>query len=115
MSESWALLVGLRRGDSVPSELYVLDYRDGSRPDWVVSEAEELATGGRRLTVVDETNTDKGDFFGGSDRIALTVLTWPTKTLRTQPYLLGSTARPMLCDMDQQARRVGNLHQGAPC
>ena len=108
MSPAWEHLKDLQPGDLVPPALYVLDYRDGERPRWQVQAVEELDSGGRKLTLVDPDN-GKDDLFADLlPTVSLVVLTWPTKTLRTQPFLFG-TSFNTLCDLDQQARHVARL------
>lgn len=104
-SPAWRHLQGLAAGDPVPAELYVLDYRGGERPSWTVHEVELLDSGGRRLVLVDPDNGG-GDLFDDGVRAALTVISHPGKTLRSQPHRLGGGWGSMLCDLDQQGRRV---------
>lgn len=100
---AWPQLRTLAVGDQVPRTLYVQDYADGTRPRWTVRELEALPSGGRRLVLVDPDN-GAGDLFDEGQRVAVVVLAWPTKTLRSQPHTFGSCAGNTLCDMDQQAR-----------
>lgn len=105
-SNAYRHLRSLAVGDVVPSELYVLDYRDGTRPEWTVHQVEELPSGARHLTLVDKENTDARDLFGPCGVVvALEVITSPRKTLRSQPHALGS-AWDTLCDLEQQGRYV---------
>lgn len=100
--ELYNLLVPLQPGDLVPSEVYVADYADGSRPAWTVAEREELGAGGVRLELEDSSN---GDMF---DCVRLIVLTFEAKTLRTPPQPHGLSGQAVicsqLCDMLQQGR-----------
>lgn len=102
MSAAHAFLRGLEPGAVVPAECYVLDYADGIRPRWTVHSAETRGAGVLRLVLIDPDNA--GGLVEDGRPVAVTVITWPAKTLRSQPYPLGTTPRPMLCDMDQQAR-----------
>lgn len=107
MSAAWQYLRSLQVGDAVPEDLYVLDYRDDTRPTWTVHAVEELAdTGGRVMVLVDRLNSDDADLFGGGLFPAVRVITHPNKTLRTQPYPLGGHPGYTLCDMDQQGRNA---------
>lgn len=106
MSAAWRDLRDLAAGDRVPAELYVLDYRDGERPRWTVHQVEELVTGGRRLILMDPDNAESLDLFDPKGCAAVTVITHPRKTLRSQPHRLGGECGNMLCDLDQQGRRV---------
>lgn len=106
-SAAWRHLHGLEPGDSVPAELYVLDYRDGERPRWVVHSVEELITGGRMLVLIDESQPYAADLFGRTELpVAVRVIAHRNKTLRTRPYVLGGAAGPTLCDLDQQGRHT---------
>lgn len=98
-SAAYPQLRDLEPGDRVPVDLHVLDYRDGTRPRWTVAQAEELESGGRRLTLVDPDNGPE------LDGVAVTVLTWSHKTLKSQPHRLGRPIGNTLCDLDQQGRR----------
>jgi hypothetical protein len=107
-SPAYSILKDLAVGDEIPASLYVLDRKDGTRPRWVVQEVEHLElTGGRVLVVVDETAPYDRDLFGRAEQpVALKIITHPTKTLRSRPYLLGGSCGNTLCDLDQQARHV---------
>lgn len=105
MSAAWKYLRDLQVGDAVPAELYVLDYADGGRPRWQVHSVTELGSGQRVITVVDPDN-GSSDLFDDRARVALTVITWPAKTMRSQPHMLGTDPPGMLCDMDQQGRHA---------
>lgn len=105
-ARAWARLSTLQPGDPVPADVYVLDYRDGTRPPWTVRAAEALPSGGRKLVIENPEHGLLGDLFAVGERVRVTVLVWPGKTLRTQPYLEGGEPGPTLCDMDQQARHV---------
>lgn len=100
-SAAYRVLSRLAAGDEVPVDLYVLDYRDGARPRWTVEHVEPLASGGRKLVLVDPDN-GADDLFDDGRRVHVTVITWPGKTLRTQPYQDGPGNT--LCDLDQQGR-----------
>lgn len=97
-STAWPHLRGLVPGDRVPAELYVLDDQDGTRPRWMVHSARPMSSGGVFLVLVDP-----------DDGVALTVLTWPHATMRSQPHQLGEAPDPTLCDMDQQGRYALSL------
>lgn len=104
-SAAWGYLATLAAGDPVPTELYMLDYRDGERPRWMVHSVRDLDTGGRVLVVIDRDN-GATDLFGPREPVALTVITHPNKTLRSQPHVLGRSMGNTLCDLDQQGRHV---------
>lgn len=114
MSAAWEHLRNLQPGDPVPSDLYVLDYRDGKRPRWRVREVEELPSGGRAMTLEDPDN-GADEILGTATPVCLQVITSERRTLRTRPYLLGLDPQPTLCDMDQQgrnaARRAARLEE----
>lgn len=99
-SPAWTHLRDLSPGDQVPTDLYVQDYKDGTRPRWTVHSTAHLSSGGRYLVLVDPATE------GDEVTVAVTVLTWPSSTMRTQPHVLGEDWEPILCDMDQQARHV---------
>lgn len=110
-SAAWPHLCALQVGDPVPAECYVLDYADGTRPLWTVSSVRELRSGGRHLILVDPDTSSPylfDDLFQG---VALSVVTHPGKTMRSQPYRLGYSPGPTLCDMDQQARHAEAGHE----
>jgi hypothetical protein len=104
------LLRDLRPGDRVPAPVHVADYRDRSRPPWTVAEREPLGAEGVRLTLVDVAT---GDMF---DRVAVVVLTFPRKTVRTRPQPHGLTGPAIvggkLCDMLQQGRHAAKRSPG---
>jgi hypothetical protein len=104
-SPAYSFLKNLAAGDLVPTELYMLDYRDGERPPWLVESIEELDTGGRVFVLVDMDN-GADDLFGAADPVTLRVITHPAKTLRTQPFPRSGNPPAMLCDLDQQGRHV---------
>jgi hypothetical protein len=95
----WAALSALTIGDVVPSAVYVLDYADDQRPVWEVADR-EVAGPGLRLVLADRANADL------FNHVVVTVLTFPAKTLRTQPYLSGGSMPGKLCCMLQQARKA---------
>lgn len=99
-SAAWPYLRDLAAGNLVPAELYVQDYKDGTRPLWTVHSTAELLSGGRMIVLVDPATADE------EVTVAVTVLTWPNSTMRTQPHVLGEGWEPILMDMDQQARHV---------
>lgn len=107
VAELYAALVPLQVGQDVPSEVYVADYADGSRPTWVVVARQELDAEGVRLDLEDPGN---GDLF---DRVRLVVLAFPTKVLRTPPQLHGLTGDAIvgrkLCDMAQRPAQAGGV------
>lgn len=85
----WQLLRSLEPGDRVPETAPVLRYADGSNPEWVVRESWRIHAGGRRLLLVDRSASLSRD-------VALIVLTWPGRTLRTDPYFLATHPRKCL-------------------
>ena len=99
----YATLAALQVGQSVPDELYILDYADGTRPLWTVVEREDLPADGVRLMLHDQ----------GQERLTLfedvvcpqvQVLSFPAKTLRTPIHLSNGPLPGQLCDQVQQAR-----------
>lgn len=97
----FAALSTLQPGDRVPATLYVADYANGARPSWTVVERKPMGHGWRLLLV----DPDCRDLF---DQVAVVVLTFPGKTLRTPPQLHNPDAPAVvtgkLCDMLQQGR-----------
>lgn len=98
----YTALAALQPGQTVPADVYVCDYADGTRPAWTVAAREELGAGGVRLDLEDPAN---GDLF---DRVRVVVLAFPAKVLRTPPQPHGATGEatvgPKLCDLAQQGR-----------
>lgn len=107
-SASYQRLAQLSVGDVVPADIYVLDYAEGGRPRWTVVRRDDLRADVVHLVLEDPDN-GQGDLFDDGRRLRVTVITWPAKTLRSQPYLAGSEPPGMLCDMDQQARSVAKV------
>lgn len=100
-AELYNLLAPLQVGSLVPSQIYVSDYADGTRPAWTVVARESLEAGGVRLDLEDP---DNGDMF---DRVRIIVLAFPSKVLRTPPQPHGispSIVGSKLCDLAQQGR-----------
>jgi len=87
-------LHALQPGQPAPSEVYILDYADGSVPAWIVESREDIGAGGVKLVLYDAFNANL------FDRLRVMILTFPTKTIRTPIYqdAIPGTA----CDLLQQ-------------
>jgi hypothetical protein len=97
--ELYQALHALQVGETVPDDVYMLDYADGQPPRWAVIAREELGAGGVKLVLHDKQNADLFNC------VQLIVLTFPGKTLRTVPHLDDSDDLPgKLCDLAQQGR-----------
>lgn len=94
----YAALSALAVGDRVPADVYVLDYEDGTVPRWCVAAITPTAADGYVLTVEDEGQ--QATLWDGAVRVG--ILTFPTKTVRTRPFM-GETWPGQACDMVQQA------------
>lgn len=108
----YQVLSSLHIGDTVPEQCYILDYRDASIPLWEVQHRDQDGA----LVVLVLINRDapkQATLFDPPQWVARQVLALPNKILAFPPYMIGLDgvgARPILCDLIQQARVVARQH-----